>query len=84
MRFYRMLMDTWLPKFDIYQGKVAQNCFKIHTNYRCPNFLQKKFCLMSGLTFALSDVTSFLPDSLSGLKYIYIFSYFNIYIYSFI
>ena len=41
MRFYRMLMDTWLPKFDIYQGKVAPNCFKIHTNYRCPNFLQK-------------------------------------------
>ena len=30
-------------------------------------FFKKKFCLMSGLKFTLSDVTSFLPDNLSEL-----------------
>ena len=27
-----MLMDMCLPKFNIYQGTVAQNCFKSHSN----------------------------------------------------
>ena len=29
---------------------------------------KEKFCLMSGLKLALSEVTSFLPDNVSGLK----------------
>ena len=29
---------------------------------------KKQFCLMSDLKFTLFDVTSFLPDNLSGLK----------------
>ena len=51
-----MPMDMSLPKFDIYQAKVSDF------------FQKKKFFLMSGPTFALSDVTSSLPDSLSELK----------------
>ena len=31
-------------------------------------FFKKKFCLMSGLKFTLSDVKSFLQDNLSGLE----------------
>ena len=30
--YYQILMDMCLPKFDIYQGTVAPNCFKGHTN----------------------------------------------------
>ena len=30
-------------------------------------FIPKKFFLLAGLKFALSDTTSFLPDNLSGL-----------------
>ena len=37
-----MLMDMCLPKFDIYQGTVAPNCFKNHTNSRCPDFFSRK------------------------------------------
>ena len=48
-----------LPKFDIYQGTVAQNCFRSHTNSWCPDFFQKKSCRMSGLKFTLFDMTSF-------------------------
>ena len=44
-----MLMDMCLPKFDIYQTTLAPNCFKSHTNSRCPDFFQKRF---------LSDVRS--------------------------
>ena len=42
-------MDMCLPKFDIYQGTVALNCFKSHTFSLCPNLFQKK---------VLSDVLS--------------------------
>ena len=45
-------MDMCLPIFDIYQGKISDI------------FQEKKFFLMPGLTFALSDVTLFLPDNL--------------------
>ena len=31
-------------------------------------FLKEKFCLISGVKFTLSHVTSFLPDNLSWLK----------------
>ena len=40
-----MLMDMYLPKFDIYQGTVAPNCFNSHTNSSCPDIFQKMFCL---------------------------------------
>ena len=63
-------MDMRLPECDNYQGKVAPNCFQSHI---------KKFCLMSGLKLALSNLTSFLPNNLAGL-YIYIC---NIYMYIF-
>ena len=33
-----MLMDINLPKFDIYQGTGATNCFESHTNSLCPHF----------------------------------------------
>ena len=36
-------------------------------------FFFEKSCLMSGLTFALSEVTLFLPNNLSRLKNIYIY-----------
>ena len=53
-------MKMYLPKFDIYYKlkKTQTLDFLI--------FFKKKFCLMSGLKF--SDVTSFLPDNLPGLK----------------
>ena len=63
-----MLMEMWLPKFDIYQGAVPLNCFKSHTNSSCPDFSQKRFYLVSGLKFTLSDVLPFLPDNLSEIK----------------
>ena len=40
--FYWILMDMWLPKFDIYQDTVAPNCFKSHTNFWCPDFVQQQ------------------------------------------
>ena len=49
LRFFCMLMDMNLPKFDIYQGTGATNCFKSHTNSWCPHFFQEK---------VLSDVRS--------------------------
>ena len=67
LRFYWMLMDMCLPKFDIDQSTVAPNCFKSHTNSWCPDFFQKKNCLIPDLKFTLPDITSFLPDNLSGL-----------------
>ena len=68
MRFFWTLMDMSLSKFDIYQVAGATNCFKIYANSWFPHFFKKKFCLMSGLKFTLSEVTSFLPDNLSELK----------------
>ena len=67
--YYQILMDMCLPKFDIYQGTVAPNCFKGHTNSSRPDFFQqKKFCLVFRLKLTLSDVTLFLPENLFGLK----------------
>ena len=42
-------MDMCLHKFDNYQGRVAPNCFKSHTDSCCPDFVQKN---------VLSDVRS--------------------------
>ena len=61
-RFYSMLMDIDLPKFDIYQGTVAPYCLKSHTNFCCCAYFQKKVLSMSGLKLTLSFVTSFLLD----------------------
>ena len=66
-----MLMDMSLPKFDIYQGTGAKDFLKNQT-LDVLIFFKEKFCLMSGLKFTLPDVTSFLPDNLSGLKKDYI------------
>ena len=52
-----MLMDMCLPKFDTDQ-----------TNTNKHKLFKKKFCLMSGVKFTLSDITSFLRDNLSGLQ----------------
>ena len=49
MRFLWMLMDMNLPKFNIYQGTVATNCFKSYTNSWYHHFFQEK---------VLSDVRS--------------------------
>ena len=38
LRFYWKLMLMCLPKFDIYQGNVATNCLKSHTNSWCSDF----------------------------------------------
>ena len=42
IRLYWMLMDMCLPKFDIYLGTVAPNCFKSRANSGCPDFFFKK------------------------------------------
>ena len=39
--FFWILMDTSLPKFDIYQGRGATNYFKSH-NSLCAHFFQEK------------------------------------------
>ena len=73
-------MDTCLPSFDICQGTVAPNCFKSHTNTRCPDLFQKKkFCLMSGLNFTLSDVTSFSTEVVAGRQCNFFYPHFNTY-----
>ena len=61
-------MDICLPRFDIYQEITDPNCFKSYTSSWCLGFLEKKFFVMSALKFTLSDVTTFLPENLSGLK----------------
>ena len=43
LRFFWMLIDMSLPKFDIYQDTGTTNCFKSHTNSWCPHFIQEKF-----------------------------------------
>ena len=60
-----MLIDICLPKFDIYQGAVAPNCFKNHTNILDVLFIY----LFIYLFFKLSDFPEIysnfnnLPDS---------------------
>ena len=51
-----MLMDMCLPKCDIYQGTVAQNCFKSRTNSSCPNFFQKKKNVLSDVRSEIHTV----------------------------
>ena len=67
-----MLMDMSLPNFDIYQGKELQINLRATQTLDVLIFFKKKFCLMSGLKFTLSNATSLLPDDLSGLNKNYI------------
>ena len=65
-----MLMEMSLIKFDIYQciNQKLQIVLRATQTLDVLIFFNKKLCLMSGLKFTLSDVTSFLPDNLSRLK----------------
>ena len=67
-----MLMDMNLRKFDIYQGKELQIILKATQTLDVLIFFNKKFCLMPGLKFTLSNATSLLPADLSGLNKNYI------------
>ena len=73
-----MLLDIWLPNFDIYEGKADPKYFKSHRNSWCPDFFQKNI-LMSDLKFTSSDITSFLPDNLDLNTNIY--TYISIHIF---
>ena len=57
-----MLMDMFLPKFDIYQLTVATQTLGVLILFK------KMFCLISDLEFTFSNVTSFLLDDVSGLR----------------
>ena len=63
-----MLMDMRLPKFDVYQSKVAPNRFKSRTNSQCPDF----FLMFDVLSDVWSDIVHrFYRTICSGLnKYI--------------
>ena len=65
-----MLTEMSLTKFDIYQciNQKLQIVLRATQTLDVLIFFNKKLCLMSGLKFTLSDVTSFLPDNLSRLK----------------
>ena len=69
-----MLMDMSLPKFDIYLAikQKFQILLRAIQTLDFLTFFNKKFYVMSGLkSNVLSDVTTFLPDNLSGLKILY-------------
>ena len=55
-----MLIDINLPKFDIYQGTGATNCFKSHTNSWCPLFFEEKLFshVRSAIHFVWRNVAS--------------------------
>ena len=65
-------MGTCLPKFNIYQGTVASNCFKIPTNSSCPDFFQKKVLPVFCPVWNSPCLLTFLPDDLPRLKKDYI------------
>ena len=65
-------MDMRLFKFDIYQGG-ATIALRAAETLDVLLFSKKRFCMMSGQKFTLSDATSLLPNDLSGFKYIYIY-----------
>ena len=50
-----MLMETSLPKFDVYQGlnQELQIVLRVTQTLDVLIFFNKKFCLMSGLKFYL-------------------------------
>ena len=68
--------DMNLPMFDIYQCRkqlqIVLRATQILDVLIFFFFFKKKFCLMSGLKFTLSDATLLLLDNLSGLKKNYI------------
>ena len=53
-----MMMDMCIPKFDIYQVTVAPVCFKSHTKFWCPDFIQENDSETSLLT--LKDSTNII------------------------
>ena len=56
--------------FIIIKVQELQIIFRTTQTLSVLIYFKKKFCLMSGLKFTLSGVTSFLPDNLSGLEII--------------
>ena len=42
-------MDMCLPKFNVYHGTEAPNCFESYTNSWCPDLQKKK--LMASMKF---------------------------------
>ena len=42
-KYFLKTAEVLLDKFDVYQCKVALNCFKCHTNSWCPDIFQKKY-----------------------------------------
>ena len=70
LRFYWMLVNICSPKFDI-KVQQLQTVLRATETLDVLIFFKKMFCLMSDLKFTLSDITSFLPDSESGLKKLY-------------
>ena len=62
-------MNMCLTKFDIYQEQQ-----KLLISFFFFFFLKKYFCIMCGLKFILTNVTLLLPENLSGLKNICIFT----------
>ena len=48
-----MLMDMFLTEFDIYQGTVALNFFKSHTNSWYPDFFSKKKSILSDVRYEI-------------------------------
>ena len=71
-RFYWMLMDMCLRKFDIQLQFViiAAQSFDVMI------FFFFKFCLMSSLTFTLPDVTSFLRNNTSDFFFAFTLFFF--------
>lgn len=60
------------PKFDIYEGTVAPNCFESKTNSWCPDFFSKKKVLcdvwseITGLRKLYSGLTFWCDLVISG------------------
>ena len=73
LRFYWMLMDMYLPKFDINKGTKAPNCFISHTNSWYPDFYF--FKILSDVRFEVHLARRnivFIGQSLRALKNIYL------------
>ena len=62
-----MLMDLLYLSLIFIKVKQLQIVLRATQTLDIDFFSKKKFCLMSGLIFTLSNVKSFLPDNPSGL-----------------
>ena len=73
LRFYWMLMDMYLPKFDINKGTKAPSCFMSHTNSWYPDLFF--FLILPDVRFEVHLVRRnivFIGQSLRALKNIYL------------